>query len=85
MILVHSSHSDACVSQSKVKKKKGKLALQDIPTSVKGIARMMGDRRVGVDVRTRKYRLKSYKDCFVGKTQLNQAPLLSLFTCDCMG
>lgn len=34
---------------------------------MKGIARMMSDRKLGIDVKVRKYRLKSYKDCFVGK------------------
>ena len=53
--------------QSKVQKRKGSLGAPQVPTSVKGIARMMSDRKLGVDVKVRKFRLKSYKDCFVGR------------------
>ena len=64
--------------QSKVQKRKGSLGAPQIPTSVKGIARMMSDRKLGIDVKVRKYRLKSYRDCFVGELDPACSPLLGL-------
>lgn len=50
-----------------MKRLRGKLRSSGaIPTTPKSIALKMADKMTGVEVKDRKYRLKTYRQCFVG-------------------